>query len=166
MAKATGKQVGHWNALSGTAEYLTKLESIIGMAGIQSNQGGTPETTGTWAVKEVAIEFDRWLSQSKNKAASGISECSIRDCLAEKMQGEIEVPCRAGIVDIITSSEIIEVKKIKHWKAAIGQALVYACEFKELKPRIHLFGKASADYKLMIVEFCSKLSVSVSFEDI
>jgi hypothetical protein len=60
MAKATGKQVGHWNALSGTTEYLVKLESIIGIPIVLSNPGGKPETTGTWAIEEVAIKFAMW----------------------------------------------------------------------------------------------------------
>lgn len=60
MAKATGKQVGHWNALGGTAEYLAKLESIIGIPIMLSNPGGKPETTGTWAIEEVAIKFAMW----------------------------------------------------------------------------------------------------------
>jgi hypothetical protein len=60
MAKATGTQVGHWNALSSTIEYLVKLESIIGIPIVLSNSGGKPETTGTWAIEEVAIKFAMW----------------------------------------------------------------------------------------------------------
>jgi hypothetical protein len=60
MAKATGKQVGHWNALDSTIEYVAKFESIIGIPIITSSPGGSPETTGTWAIEEVAIKFAMW----------------------------------------------------------------------------------------------------------
>lgn len=64
MAKATGKLVGHWNALSSTTEFLKELESIIGIPIMVSNTGGLPETTGTWAVEEIAIDFAAWCNVS------------------------------------------------------------------------------------------------------
>ena len=60
MAKATGKQVGHWNVLDSTIEYVAKFESIIGIPIMTSSPGGSPETTGTWAIEEVAIKFAMW----------------------------------------------------------------------------------------------------------
>ena len=60
MAKATGKLVGHWNALDSTIEYVAKFESIIGIPIMTSSPGGSPETTGTWAIEEVAIKFAMW----------------------------------------------------------------------------------------------------------
>lgn len=164
MAKATEKQVNDYTRSKSATEFLEELQSVMGTTVIETKRGGTPEKQGTWAIEEVAIDFNRWLSQSPSKKSSKIFECSIRDSLASKVQGETEVPCKAGVVDIVTPSEIIEVKKIQLWKSAIGQSLVYACEFKGLKPRIHLFGKASKGYKSMIISFCSKLSVSVTFE--
>ena len=60
MAKATGKQVGHWTRLDGTIEYLTKLESVLQIRITETAQGGIPEAQGTWAVEEVAIKFAMW----------------------------------------------------------------------------------------------------------
>jgi hypothetical protein len=62
MAKASGKQLGHWNTLKSTTEFLTVFESIIGIPIMVSNVGGLPETTGTWAIEEVALEFAGWCS--------------------------------------------------------------------------------------------------------
>ena len=39
MAKATGKQVGHWTRLDGTIEYLTKLESVLQIRITETAQG-------------------------------------------------------------------------------------------------------------------------------
>ena len=165
MAKATGKLVADYTRSKTATEFIEELQSVMEATVIKTTRGGTPEDRGTWAIEEVAIDFNRWLSQSPSKKSSKIFECSIRDSLANKVQGETEVPCKSGVVDIVTNSEIIEVKKIQLWKSAIGRSLVYACEFKGLKPRIHLFGKASKGYKAMIILFCSELSVSVTFEE-
>ena len=62
MAKASGKQLGHWNTLKSTTEFLTVFESVIGIPIMVSNVGGLPETTGTWAIEEVALEFAGWCS--------------------------------------------------------------------------------------------------------
>lgn len=66
MAKASGKLVGHWNALKSTSEYLQALqESIVIPIDqiIYSNESeGSNETRGTWAIDEVAIEFAGWCS--------------------------------------------------------------------------------------------------------
>ncbi len=60
MAKATGKQVGHWTRLDGTIEYLAKLESVLQIRITETVQGGIPEAQGTWAIEEVAIKFAMW----------------------------------------------------------------------------------------------------------
>jgi hypothetical protein len=60
MGKASGKLVGDWNRLKATSEFLQEFESIMGFPIVESNPGGSPETTGTWAIEEVAIEFAGW----------------------------------------------------------------------------------------------------------
>ncbi len=60
MAKASGKLVADWNRLGGAIEYLTRLESVMGIPITDSNQGGIPEKQGTWAIEQVAIKFAMW----------------------------------------------------------------------------------------------------------
>ena len=60
MAKATNKLVADWSRLKSTNEFLEELESIMGIPIMISNVGGQPETTGTWAIEEVAIDFAAW----------------------------------------------------------------------------------------------------------
>lgn len=63
MAKANGKQVGHWLALQSTKDYLEEYSSSIGipideiMIAKQGGNGG-----GTWACQDVALYFAQWLS--------------------------------------------------------------------------------------------------------
>lgn len=62
MAKASGKQIGHWNKLKSTTDFLSAFESVIGIPITKTTQGGISQ--GTWAIEEVAIEFAGWCSVS------------------------------------------------------------------------------------------------------
>ena len=168
MAKASGKLFADWVRLKSTKSYLETLSSIMGIPIIQlieSNVGNLGESSGTWGHPKVVEKFERWCNQAKIKKTTKIFESSFRDSLAMSLGGETEVPCKSGIVDILTETEVIEVKSIKNWKDAIGQVLVYRCEFKGKNPRVHLFGRASDEYRSMVVDFCTQLNVLVSFED-
>jgi hypothetical protein len=75
--------------------------------------------------------------------------------LQEKEGGETEVAIfdkqsqvLVGLADLITDTEVIEVKHIKNWKHAIGQIFAYWYNLEnndELSPRIHLFGYDGID---------------------
>lgn len=60
MAKATGKKVSHWNQLNSTKEYIDALESVAGIPATETIQGGVATKQGTWAIKQVAIDFAQW----------------------------------------------------------------------------------------------------------
>jgi len=60
MAKASGKLFANWNQLESTKSYLQTLSAIIGipiMQLIDVNQGGSPETTGTWGHPKVVLHI-------------------------------------------------------------------------------------------------------------
>jgi len=168
MAKAAGKLVGHYLALDSTKAKVNYLASRLNVPCDEVLivvKGGNKNTNqGAWAHAEIAEDFKRWCNLSKIKTSTKISESSIKNLLADRLRGKKEVACKSGFVDVLTDLEVIEVKAIKDWKDAIGQSMVYACEFKGLSPRIHLFGYASQEYKQMIISFCAQLNVAVSFE--
>lgn len=66
MARATGKQVGHWLANQSTAELLHALKGSIGIPIdrlVEANESAGPnETRGTWAHPRVSIAFATWCS--------------------------------------------------------------------------------------------------------
>jgi len=171
MAKATDKLFGNWNQLSSTKEYLDELSSVIGLPAttlIDVSQGGVATEQGTWGHPKVAEEFARWCSLPAIKRSHLTSEASVRDKLALELNGQTEVPCMAGVVDIVTSDKLIEVKQIKNWKAAIGQVLVYKAYFPRQYPCIHLFKdkNVSTEYKIQVIlGSCLKLGILCSFED-
>lgn len=68
------------------------------------------------------------------------TESEYRDRLAEKLRGKTEVNTPVGRIDVLTETELIEVKVAKNWKAAIGQVKSYAMFYPNHRLRIHLFG--------------------------
>jgi hypothetical protein len=62
-----------------------------------------------------------------------------RDRLALAVHGKTEVILSCGRIDVLTDTHVYEVKHIRMWKQAMGQALVYAAELGRL-PAVALFG--------------------------
>jgi hypothetical protein len=76
----------------------------------------------------------------------------------------------AGFVDILTPTEIIEVKEVHSWKHALGQVLAYKAALNDPKrtPRIHLF-RRNGEYMTyedveLVCKVCETLGVRVTFE--
>lgn len=100
-----------------------------------------------------------WEFQQQSKV-----EDEVRNRLHQQLGGLIEVTTPAGRIDLLTDSEIIEVKMVQDWKAAMGQVLAYGGFYPSHQKRIHLFGKlgnalASAE------SICQELNIFVTFEE-
>ena len=89
-------------------------------------------------------------------------ERAYRDFEAARIQGQIEVPMGGGRCDILTETEIIEVKTWENWRHALGQVLAYGFHVPNCSKRIHLFGTPSDEGLSEIVTVCRKFSVSVT----
>lgn len=91
-----------------------------------------------------------------------VSESDISDIVARRYKGQREVTCTSGRCDVVNDEYAIEVKNIKDWKGAIGQALCYSIDL-DRKPMIYLFDDADPRKRAIIEERCSRLCVSVVF---
>ena len=80
------------------------------------------------------------------------------------LDGCREVKTPVGNIDVLTASEVIEVKHIKLWKSALGQVLVYGSYHPKLQKRIHLYGKHGHLTLSEIKDHCSNFQVSVTWE--
>lgn len=93
-------------------------------------------------------------------------EAGVRDALAASIPGaRTEVPCSSGFVDIVTPSEIVEVKRAQLWKGGLGQVLVYSKDFPGLTPRLHLFGARSYEHFALAHTACEMFGVKVTTEE-
>jgi hypothetical protein len=92
------------------------------------------------------------------------TEMSCKNLLAAKLKGQTEVITPVGNIDILTNSEVIEVKNIRGWKSAIGQVIAYGSFYPLHSKRIHLFGKVDENYLLTIKTIAEKHKIEVSWE--
>lgn len=94
-------------------------------------------------------------------------ECQVRDHLHAVLGGLTEVTTPAGRIDLLTETEIIEVKAVRDSKAALGQILVYSGFYPEHQKRIHLFGSAFELKKLPDIEAaCLSFDIKVTGEEV
>jgi IS30 family transposase len=94
-------------------------------------------------------------------------ERQVRDRLHQRLGGLKEVITTAGRIDLLTDAEIIEVKAVKDWKAALGQILVYSAFYPEHQKRIHLFGTAAELAKQADIQSaCLGFDVCVTGEEV
>jgi hypothetical protein len=84
--------------------------------------------------------------------------------LQAKLGGQTEVVTAIGRIDLLTETEIIEVKQVSDWKAALGQILTYAGFFPEHTKRIHLFGDCTPQKKEVICSTLLSFDVIATFE--
>ena len=112
--------------------------------------------------QDIKLGNDLKINKQKRKR----NESYYRDKLAKSLNGQIEITVPTGRIDILTNNQIIEVKHIKKWKAALGQIIVYSDFYPHHQKRIHLFGVENNKTQiLLIIEQCQKQNVIVTFEE-
>jgi hypothetical protein len=156
---------------------------------IQSKMGGNAETRGTWVHPRIATHLAQWISpefavkitgwieqwkyiDSKNNeeymnhlsnlkpSVSNQKEREVQLKLQAELNAEIEVKNKYGYIDLITDTDIIEIKAADKWKHALGQILAYSVEYPDHQKWIYLFdGEFDAD----IVQLCRKFDVNVKY---
>jgi hypothetical protein len=179
-ARMSGKDKGTISRrLKGVAQDVAKIDELVTSGGLQGIALFSVDTALNFLVKDKpalvgslidVVErltgnrpaFPIFQKEGRNKKSD--PEKRVQKRLAKKLNGVIEVACKAGAIDILTSTEVIEVKKAKQWKAAIGQALVYQLEYPEKQARIHLYEECSTEFKQMVISFASRLGVIATFE--
>jgi AraC-like DNA-binding protein len=119
--------------------------------------------------------FKKWLKQVQtwSHCADWIiltprktgKELIIQQRLHQELGGIMEAKTPIGPVDLLTKTEIIEIKKIADWKEALGQVIAKALGFPKHQKRIHLFGSSSTILKKVTIH-CQPLDVLVTFEKI
>ena len=93
-------------------------------------------------------------------------ERSVTKKLQEIEGGLCEVQVLGGRIDLLTETEVIEVKDARNFMAACGQVQYYYHQLlpRIYKKRIHLFNSDCCDKKV-ILEFVKTLDIKVTFEE-
>ena len=92
-------------------------------------------------------------------------ELTIRDRLKAELGGEVEVITAVGRIDLLTSTEAIEIKNIDDWKEALGKILAYSSFFPEHNKRIHLFGRLDLAKLALAQATCLEFGIVVTSEE-
>jgi hypothetical protein len=112
--------------------------------------------------KENEIKFYHELYNMKEYLlVSESKEKVIQLRLQKELGGQIEIKTENGFIDLLTDTEIIEIKIGCNWKHAVGQILMYSLDYPQHKKRIHLF---DMEYDEKINRSCSIYNINVSFE--
>lgn len=120
-----------------------------------------------------------WLYYQENKSLQGFkytptgektNNTPEKRCVAKLVSkhttGKIslEVLTPVGRIDILTDTELIEVKEFRSWKSAIGQLLVYGSYYPTHRRRMHLFGKIEPNLLTIIQQHCKELNIRVTWD--
>jgi hypothetical protein len=92
-------------------------------------------------------------------------EKSIRDRLHQTLGGRVEAPTKFGPVDLLTPTELIEVKELPDWKTGLGQLLAKTKCYSDRAKRLHLYGRSSHNLD-NIRACCAEFDIAVTFESI
>ena len=92
------------------------------------------------------------------------TEAFYRDRLAQKLGGKTEISTPVGRIDILTPTEVIEVKRSANWKSAIGQVKSYGQFYPKHHLRIHLFGKLTKTQLETIQSVCNSEQIHLTWE--
>lgn len=87
----------------------------------------------------------------------------VRDRLQAQLGGKAEAYTRWGLIDLLTETELIEVKIVSHWKDAIGHLIAKSRKYPNHQKRLHLFGYEEPCLE-HIEDVCRDCSIRVTFE--
>ena len=89
----------------------------------------------------------------------------VRDRLHAQLGGKVEAYTRWGLIDLLTSTELIEVKIVSHWKDAIGHLIAKSRKYPNHQKRLHLFGYEEPCLE-HIEDVCQDCEIRVTFEQV
>ena len=92
-------------------------------------------------------------------------ERDVRDRLQSQLGGVAEAYTKYGLIDLLTETELIEVKAVDRWKDAIGHIVAKSEKYPTHKKRLHLFGP-EAPILEHIESICDRLNIQVTYEKV
>ena len=115
-------------------------------------------TTAVTKLDELALLPDWCKIQRKNQP-----ERAVRDRLQSQLGGKVEAYTKFGLIDLLTETELIEIKVSHRWKDAIGHIIAKSEKYPNHKKRLHLFGIQEPILD-NIQDVCDRLGIQVTFE--
>jgi KilA-N domain len=187
LCKAGGRKFKDWFQLDQTKRLITLLENTTNSKVVDVKKGG--DHSGSWIHPRLATALALWVSppfyihvsqwieewkasnvtnptrfmdalQTIEPSLSNQEERQVQEQVARELNGLREVKTPVGLIDVLTSTHVIEVKEVSKWKHAVGQVLCYAEFYPTQKKMIYLFGDQGSE-KGVIEIICGNLDVEV-----
>ena len=92
-------------------------------------------------------------------------ERDVRDRLQSQLGGQVEAYTRYGLIDLLTATELIEIKTVDRWKDAVGHILAKAHKYPNHAKRLHLFSSEEPILET-IEQVCTPHDIRVTFEKV
>lgn len=191
LCKAAVKLFADWYRLESTKELIQCLslklnipiEKLIDIK--KGRYGGSwihPRLglcLAQWVSIKFMLEVSEWIDEWKNISEinskkyifslENIEPDSNKSCVEKDIQfrlhkelgGEMEVHTNFGYIDLLTETELIEIKLGNNWKHGLGQLLAYRKFYLNHKLRLHLFG---IEEQNDISVWCKEYNVSVTYD--
>ena len=186
--------IQHKNLLQTITKYQNVIEQSFGVIAFaalkppEGSQGGRPEMVCYLSDKQVVCLVNKTrngISQSfvekhrqlgfelhdiniNDRSTTGrqlLKESDYSKRLAKQLNGKREITTIAGNIDVLTTTELIEIKAVKMWKHALGQVLIYGYYYPSHQKRIHLYGETQESFLNMIKSHCNRFNVKVTWEN-
>jgi hypothetical protein len=159
---AGGKEWSRFINLWSTEQFLQELSIKLDIPKSELYVSKQGRGGGTYIHPDFLPELQHWL---KRRCRNEYAEKAVKEEFVKTLPKnyKTEVACAAGFVDVVTPKEVIEIKAIRSWKAAIGQAITYQLFFPEKTARIHLFGDKKSTDVPVIKDVCKSLGIRVTF---
>lgn len=81
----------------------------------------------------------------------------------ERFGGDSEIDCKYGCIDLLTESQVVEIKNVINWKQGLGQVLVYGLCYPEKERLLVLFNCNEKTKINEISSACSFFEVNIIF---
>jgi len=92
-------------------------------------------------------------------------ERDVRDRLQAELGGQVEAYTRYGLIDLLTATELIEIKTVDRWKDAVGHILAKAHRYPNHAKRLHLFSSEEPILET-IEQVCTPHNIRVTYEKV
>ena len=191
LCKNGGKLFADYNRNKKTHAFLEALNDILRIPidnlieSKSGKYGGTfvhpmiATNLAQWISPEFSVKVTLWIEEWKklnnnNKIYNDelqkikgteyeSKEKEIQKRLHKDLGGEIEVKTEFGYIDLLTKTEIIEIKVYRNWKSGVGQLIVYSEEFPVHRKRLHLFDIDLVNIN-KIKTICAKHKIIITYE--
>ena len=107
--------------------------------------------------------FEKMKAYQEARRSKKQYEKLIQQSLLSRKGGQIEVSTPVGNIDLLTNSEVIEIKDKSNWKSALGQVIAYGYYYPSHQKTICLFGSAHSQFKRTVEDVCTWNNIRVEW---